>query len=157
MHYEGFGPNIRIGFPQRSIGKLRDIPKEKWGEQENNGFDFVRIFFPNVSAFLAPELAQIAQLFPGPTPDKNRTVLLYARKEPPKDDADRANIEAMINFLRDVTYKEDYLLGLDIQKGLQSGAHQDLVFGRNERGNQYFHEWVNWYLQDDPTLPKPTL
>jgi phenylpropionate dioxygenase-like ring-hydroxylating dioxygenase large terminal subunit len=157
MHYEGFGPNIRIGFPQRSIGKLRDIPKEKWGEQENNGFDFVRIFFPNVSAFLAPELAQIAQLFPGPTPDKNRTVLLYARKEPPKDDADRANIEAMINFLRDVTYKEDYLLGLDIQRGLQSGAHQDLVFGRNERGNQYFHEWVNWYLQDDPTLPKPTL
>ncbi len=156
-HYEAFGPHIRIGFPQRSIGKLREVPRETWGEQENNGFDFVRIFFPNVSAFLAPELAQIAQLFPGPTPDKNRTVLLYARRDPPKDDADRAAIEGMINFLRDVTYNEDYLMGLDIQKGLESGAHDKLVFGRNERGNQYFHEWVNWYLQDDPTLPKPTL
>ena len=157
MHYEGFGPNIRIGFPQRSIAKLREIPREQWDDQENNGFDFVRIFFPNVSAFLAPEIAQIAQLFPGPTPDKNRTVLLYARKDPPKDDEDKAGIEQMINFLRDVTYNEDYVIGLEIQKGLESGAHEDLVFGRNERGNQYFHEWLNWYLQDDPTLPKPVM
>lgn len=156
-HYEAFGPNLRIGFPQRSIARLRELPRESWAEQENNGFDFVRIFFPNVSAFLAPELAQIAQLFPGPTPDKNRTVLLYARKDPPKDEADRAKIEQMITFLRDVTYNEDYVIGLKIQQGLESGAHDNVTFGRNERGNQYFHEWVNWYLQDDATLPKPVL
>lgn len=156
-HYEAFGPNLRIGFPQRTIGDLRKLPREEWGTQENNGFDFVRIFFPNVSAFLAPEITQIAQLFPGPTPDKNRTVLLYLRRDPPKDDEDRAAIEAAITFFRDVTYNEDYLIGLDIQKGLEAGAHQDLVFGRNERGNQYFHEWVNWYLQDDATLPQPKL
>lgn len=156
-HYEGFGPNIRIGFPQRSIAKLRDVPREKWGEQENNGYDFVRIFFPNVSVFIAPELTQIAQLFPGPTPDKNRTVLMYARRDPIKDEADREQCEKMINFLRDVTYGEDYVVGLSIQKGLESGAHEDILFGKNERGNQYFHEWLNWYLQDDPTLPKPVM
>jgi phenylpropionate dioxygenase-like ring-hydroxylating dioxygenase large terminal subunit len=156
-HYEAYGPNLRIGFPHRDIGKLRDLPRDSWGDQENNGFDFVRIFFPNVSAFLAPEITQIAQLFPGPTPDKNRTVLLYARKNPPSDAADQANIDAAITFFRDVTYNEDYLIGLDIQKGLESGAHENLVFGHNERGNQYFHEWVNWYLQDDPSLPKPAL
>ena len=156
-HYEAFGPNLRIGFPHRDIAKIRDVPREEWGNQENNGFDFVRIFFPNVSAFLAPELAQIAQLFPGPTPDKNRTVLLYARKDPPEDAEDAAAIDTTINFLRDVTYNEDYVLGYDIQKGLESGALEELIFGRNERGNQYFHEWVNWYLQDDPTLPKPVL
>jgi phenylpropionate dioxygenase-like ring-hydroxylating dioxygenase large terminal subunit len=156
-HYEGFGPNMRIGFPQRGITRLRDIPREQWGDEENNGFDFVRIFFPNCSAFLAPELAQIAQLFPGPTPDKNRTVLLYCRKDPPKDDADRASIDATINWLRDVTYNEDYVLGLAIQKGLESGAHEELLFGRNERGNQFFHEWLNWYLEDDTTLPTPVM
>lgn len=156
-HYEAFGPNLRIGFAQRSIDRLRDLPRNTWGSQENNGFDFVRILFPNVSAFLAPEIAQIAQLFPGPTPGQNRTVLLYARKEPPRDADDTAALEAMITFLRDVTYNEDYKIGLDIQKGLESGAHEDLVFGRNERGNQYFHEWVNWYLEDDATLPKPRL
>jgi phenylpropionate dioxygenase-like ring-hydroxylating dioxygenase large terminal subunit len=157
MHYEGFGPNMRIGFPQRSIAKLRDIPREQWDRQENNGFDFVRIFFPNVSVFIAPEITQIAQLFPGPTPDKNRTVLLYAHKTAPRDDAEKASAEQMMNFLRDVTYGEDYVIGMEIQKGLESGAHEDIVFGRNERGNQFFHEWLNWYLEDDPTLPKPVM
>ena len=89
MHYEGFGPNIRIGFPQRRIAEaLRPLPREQWGAQENNGFDFVRIFFPNVSIFIAPEITQVAQLFPGPTPDKNRTVLNYLRREAPRDDDD---------------------------------------------------------------------
>ena len=158
MHYEGFGPNIRIGFPQRRIAEaLRPLPREQWGAQENNGFDFVRIFFPNVSIFIAPEITQIAQLFPGPTPDKNCTVLNYLRREAPRDDADRASLEAMMTFFRDVTYNEDYLIGLEIQKGLASGAHDELVFGRNERGNQYFHEWLNWYLQDDPDMPQPVL
>lgn len=157
-HYEGFGPNIRIGFPQRRIAEaLRPLPREQWGEQENNGYDFVRIFFPNVSIFIAPEITQIAQLFPGPTPDRNRTVLNYLRREAPRDGEDRTNIEAMINFFRDVTYNEDYVIGLEIQKGLESGAHDDLVFGRNERGNQYFHEWLNWYLEDDPSLPEPVM
>ncbi|MFA7585227.1 MAG: SRPBCC family protein [Novosphingobium sp.] len=158
MHYEGFGPNIRIGFPQRRIADaLKDVPREEWGNQENNGYDFVRIFFPNVSCFVAPEITQVAQLFPGPTPDKNRTVLNYLRREPIKDDQDRESAEAAMNFFRDVTYTEDYIVGLEIQKGLESGAHDELVFGKNERGNQYFHEWLNWYLEDDASAPEPVL
>lgn len=158
MHYEGFGPHQRIGFPHHRIGEaLQDVPREEWGTQENNGFDFVRILFPNVSVFVAPEITQVAQLFPGPTPERNRTVLNYLRRDPVRDEEDRANVEAAINFFRDVTYTEDYLIGLEIQRGLETGAHDDLVFGRNERGNQYFHEWLNWYLQDDPDLPEPVM
>jgi phenylpropionate dioxygenase-like ring-hydroxylating dioxygenase large terminal subunit len=155
-HYESYGPHIRIGFPQVSIAKLRDVPREQWGAQENNGFDFVRILFPNVSAFLAPEIAQIAQLFPGPTPDRNRTVLNYVRRDPPRDEADRAQLEEMITFLRDVTYEEDYLIGLEIQKGMESGAMESIVLGRNERGNQFFHETVDWYLGGRKG-PRPTV
>lgn len=158
MHYEGFGPNIRIGFPQRRIAEaLGCVPRAQWGEQENDGFDFVRIFFPNVSIFIGPEITQVAQLFPGPTPGSNRTVLNYLRRAPLRDEEDRRETEAAIDFFRDVTYQEDYLIGLEIQKGLESGAHDELVFGRNERGNQYFHEWLNWYLQDDPDLPEPVM
>ncbi len=158
MHFEGFGPNFRIGFPQRRIAEaLRPLPRGEWGAQENNGYDFVRIFFPNVSTFIAPEITQIAQLFPGPTPGTNRTVLNYLRREPIRDEEDKAKVEAMITFFRDVTYEEDYLIGLEVQKGLESGAHDEVTFGRNERGNQYFHEWLNWYLEDDPSAPKPFL
>ena len=158
MHYEGFGPHQRIGFPHHKIAEaLKDVPRAEWGTQENNGFDFVRIMFPNVSAFIAPEITQVAQLFPGPTPGENRTVLNYLRREPIRDEEDRAAVEASMNFFRDVTYEEDYVIGLEIQKGLESGAHDELVFGRNERGNQFFHEWLNWYLQDDADLPEPSM
>lgn len=145
-HYESFGPHLRIGFPQVSIAKLRDVPRDAWKSEENRGFDFVRILFPNISAFLAPEIAQIAQLFPGPTPEENRTVLLYIRREPPRDEEDKAQIEQMIDFLRDVTYQEDYVIGLEIQKGLKTNAFDSIVLGRNERGNQFFHETLQWYL-----------
>jgi len=158
MHYEAFGPHLRIGFPHRTISAdLRPIPREQWGTRENHGFDFVRILFPNVAAFIAPEITQIAMLFPGPTPGTNRTVLSYLRRDPPKDDAEHASIEASIDFFRDVTNDEDYRIGEQIQNGLESGAHDELLFGRNERGNQYFHEWLNWYLEDDDSLPKPVL
>lgn len=157
-HYEGFGPNMRISFPQKSIAEcLKDVPREEWGTQENNGYDFVRIFFPNLSCFVAPEITQIAQLFPGETPDTNRTVLNYFRREPVRDEEDRANLETAINFFRDVTYTEDYLIGMEIQKGLESGAHKELVFGRNERGNQFFHEWLNWYLAGDAKAAEPVM
>ena len=153
-HYESFGAHLRIGFPQVSIARLRDVPREAWNGEENRGFDFVRILFPNISAFLAPEIAQIAQLFPGPTPEENRTILLYVRKEPPRDEEDKAQLEQMIDFLRDVTYQEDYVIGLEIQRGLKAQAFDDIVLGRNERGNQFFHETLQWYL-DGRTGPQP--
>ncbi|OYU35514.1 SRPBCC family protein [Novosphingobium sp. PASSN1] len=157
-HYEAFGPHMRIGFPQhRIVETLPAVPREEWGAQENNGFDFARILFPNVSMFIAPEITQVAQLFPGPTPDRNRTVLTYLRREPIRDEADREQAEAAMNFFRDVTYTEDYLIGMDVQQGLQSGAHDEFLFGRNEPGNQYFHEWLDWYLQDDTEIPEPVL
>jgi len=156
-HYEGFGPNMRIGFPQRGIKAMRDEPRESWGKLENKYFDFVRIFFPNVSAFVAPEITQFAQLFPGPTPDKNRTVLMFVRKDPPKDDTDREAVEGMMDWLRNVVRDEDYWIGDEIQKGVKSGAHRDIIFGLNERGNQFFHEWVDWYLAEDPSRPIPEM
>lgn len=157
-HYEAFGPHLRIGFPQVQIAeKLADFPRDQWGERENFGYDFVRILFPHVSLFMAPEITQLAQLFPGPTPDKNITVLSFFRREGPKDEADAAGIEGMMDWLRDVVHDEDYLIGNRIQQGLASGAHDSIILGRNERGNQYFHEWVDWYLNDDPSAPKPVL
>ncbi|WP_394998367.1 SRPBCC family protein [Sphingomonas sp.] len=77
-----------------------------------------------MSAFIVPEITQMAQLFPGPTPDKNRSVLSYMRRDPPKDTEEQASIEASMTFFRDVTYNEDYLIGLDIQKGLDANAHE---------------------------------
>lgn len=157
-HYEAFGPHMRIGFAQTTIKEsFAKVPKSDWGKMENDGFDFVRILFPNVSIFLAPEITQVAQLFPGDTPDSNKSVLTFFRREPPKDEEDRAGLEGMMDFLKSVVLDEDYMIGDIIQKGLNSGAHDSIVLGKNERGNQYFHECLAWYVNGDPSAPKPVL
>ena len=156
MKYDAYGPHIRTGYAQTRIGELRSKPREAWAGLENQGFDFVRTLFPNVSIFLAPEIAQIAVLLPGPTVRENRTLLFYIAAQAPEDEAERETLVGMMNFLRDVTNHEDYELGLGIQKGLESGALQNVVFGRNERGNQYFHKWVDFYV-DATTTTAPVL
>ena len=159
-HYEGFGPNMRVSTSCRSLATLRDVPRDSWDEEEGRRFGFIRIFFPNVTGTLnaAPDVSLFTQTLPGPTPDKCRIVNLYCRKDPPRDESERENIEKHIDWVTaDIARDEDNAISLLIQRGLESGAHKGMLFGRNERGNQYFHEWLNWYLQADPALPKPVM
>ena len=155
-HYEGFGPHIRLGFPQNSITRLKDLPREEWGLQENRGYDFIRVLFPNFSFFLAPEMGQFAQLMPGPTPDKNVTIMNYLYPKKPETEEEMKKLDEMCDFFFNVVEEEDYFLGLKVQNGLESGAMEHVTFGRNEVGNQYFHKWVEYYLSGE-TLPKPQL
>lgn len=158
MHFEAFGPHMRVGYPQRSIvEEMSKVPREQWADKETQGYDFVRTIFPNVSIFVAPELTQIAQLLPGPKPGENRTILYYVRRNPPTGEEDAKQLHTMIDWIRDVVDEEDYGVGLKVQRGLESGAAENVIFGRNERGNQYFHRWVNYYLANDPSAKRPEL
>jgi phenylpropionate dioxygenase-like ring-hydroxylating dioxygenase large terminal subunit len=160
-HYEGFGPHMRIGYAEHTIAKLRELPREQWG-READGYTFMRYLFPNVTASLFPfDLSIFTQLLPGSTPGESRLVTLYVRKNPPRGEAEREqlkkdlqhNIEVANITLRD----EDLAIGIATQRSLESGAHESLLYGRNERGPQYFHEWVNWYLRNDPSAAKPVM
>jgi len=155
--YEGFGPHIRLGFPQNSIVDLRDVPREEWGRRENHGFDFVRMLFPNFSFFLAPEMCQFAQLFPGPNANQNTTVLNYIFPSKPETEEGMKALNEMCDFFYNVVLEEDYFLGLRVQAGLESGAMTHQVFGRNEPGNQFFHKWLDYYLDESGQTPKPVM
>ena len=155
--FDGFGPHMRIGFPRTTIGDLRKVPEDQWWAREHEEYGFVRTLFPNISIALGLGVGQVAQLIPGPTPDKNRTILNYIHPHAPGNEAERAETDKAMQFLRDVTNDEDYVLGLKIQKGLESGALDSVVFGRNERGNQFFHKCVEHYLADDPAAAFPRL
>jgi len=157
-HYEGFGPNMRIGFVLKSIKALRDVPREQWGQLENDGgFVFMRFLFPNVTVSFQPVISSFTQIYPGPTPERSRMVILYLSKEAPASEAEREKTEDEINFRYTTLRDEDCANGINTQRGLMSGAHPGLVYGRNECGDQYFHEWVDWYLRADPLLPKPVI
>jgi len=155
--YEGHGPHILIGFPQNAITRLHDLPREDWGKQENNGYDFIRMLFPNFALFLAPEMCQFAQLFPGDAPDKNVTVMNYCFPKKPETEEGLKSLDEMCDFFFNVVEEEDYLLGLQVQNGLESGAMTHQVFGRNEPGNQFFHKWVDYYLDETGQTPAPVM
>jgi phenylpropionate dioxygenase-like ring-hydroxylating dioxygenase large terminal subunit len=155
--YEGFGPHIRLGFPQNSITRLKDLPRAEWGLQENKGYDFIRMLFPNFSFFLAPEMCQFAQLFPGPVPDRNTTVLNYIFPTKPDTEEGLKALDEMCDFFYNVVLEEDYVLGLRVQNGLESGAMTHQVFGRNEPGNQFFHKWLAYYLDETGQTPEPVM
>ncbi len=155
--YEGFGPHIRLGFPQNSITRLHDLPREEWGRQENHGYDFIRMLFPNMSFFLAPEMGQLAQLFPGPKVNENTTVMNYIFPTKPETAEGLETLDKMCDFFFDVVEEEDYFLGLKVQNGLESGAMTHQTFGRNEPGNQFFHKWVAYYLDETGQTPMPVM
>jgi phenylpropionate dioxygenase-like ring-hydroxylating dioxygenase large terminal subunit len=158
MTFDAYGPHLRIGFAATPIlSRLAAVPKLEWADQENVAFDFVRTLFPNTSIFVAPEITQFATIFPGPKPGENRTVLSFLRRNPPEDAEDLQRIEQMMDFLQNVVNDEDYLLGLRVQKGLESGALQSVVFGRNEQGNQHFHHCVDHYVAAEDGAPVPVL
>ncbi|MBR9911825.1 MAG: Rieske 2Fe-2S domain-containing protein [Gammaproteobacteria bacterium] len=156
MEFGAYGPHTLICFPHLAIKeKLADVPPDEFHQHENNGYDWIRTLFPNVSIFVAPEITMISQIIPGPKPNQNTTYLNFIHPSKPVDDD--AELETMMDWLRDVVDTEDYHVGLAIQKGLEAHAFDNVTFGRNERGNQLFHKYVDWYLANDPNAAKPEL
>lgn len=156
-HYEGFGPHIRLGFPQKSIVDLKGLPRDEWGRHENDGYDFIRMLFPNFALFLAPEMCQFAQLFPGDAPNTNVTIMNYVFPTKPETDEEMQKLDEMCDFFYNVVEEEDYFLGLKVQNGLESGAMTHQTFGRNEPGNQFFHKWIEYYLDETGQTPMPVM
>ena len=154
--YEAFGPHIRLSYPQHRIVELNALPREEWGERENLNYDFIRMLFPNFAMFLAPEMCQVAQLFPGDAPGRNVTVMNYIFPKPPANNEELQQLDQMSDFFFDVVEKEDYLMGMRVQQGLEARATDHVTFGRNELGNQYFHRWIDHYLSQG-TVPEPRL
>lgn len=157
MEFELAGHHMYINFPQRGVLKLRDVPEEDLYKHENDGYDFIRMFFPNVSIFVAPEITMISQIIPGPAYNENTTVLHFVHPEPAKDEEEEQARQQMADWLRDVVYEEDYKVGLQVQRGLESGHLKNVTFGRNERLNQYFHKMVKYYVDGDMSKAEPQL
>ena len=114
------------------------------------------MLFPNFAMFLAPEMCQVAQLFPGDEPGRNVTMMNYIFPKAPASDEELQQLDQMSDFFFDVVEKEDYLMGMRVQQGLAARATDHVTFGRNELGNQYFHRWIEHYLSQG-TVPEPRL
>ena len=103
--------------------------------------------FPHISiaSFYGGGLrgALISQLFPGETVGESFTTQYYVMEHEPKDEDAIKAAHEQFDFLEIVVRDEDYATGKRQHEALQSGLMKEVLFGRNERGGQVFHQWVD--------------
>ena len=145
MTYEPHGPHLRLGFPRQGITDLHAIARENWDPEDR--IADVHIIFPMLSlAGGWKGQAMVSQLFPGPTPDRSRTVQTFISRDPLATDSEKIAGAQRADFLHNVVRDEDYATGFRITSALRSGANKEFIFGRNEVALQHVHRWVDTIL-----------
>ena len=86
--------------------------------------------------------AMISQLFPGETVGESYTTQFYVMENQPATEADIKSAHEQFDFLEIVVRDEDYATGKRQHEALQSGLMKEVLFGKNERGGQVFHQWA---------------
>lgn len=154
MTYDAYGPHQRVTFPTHKINGLRNKPQENWETEE--GIAVVRTVFPNVSFAISHHGGLVSQLFPGPTPDRSRTIQNHIYPRLPANEAERAQMDASVSLFISAVENEDNWVCAKIQRGLASGGNKDFVFGRNELGLHRLHEWIDYYVEGGQESPRTT-
>jgi phenylpropionate dioxygenase-like ring-hydroxylating dioxygenase large terminal subunit len=152
MTVDAWGPHQRVAFARRNLHELRDVPRGEW--QAGGHMGLVHTVFPHVSvAGNGGTGMMVSQLIPGPTPDRSRTIQSHVIVADASEEQ-RKQTMLRADFLEYVVTEEDYKTGLGIQAALASGANAEFLFGRNEPGNQRFHEWVDRLLDTPVDAPR---
>ncbi|MGE0667955.1 MAG: aromatic ring-hydroxylating dioxygenase subunit alpha [Sphingomonadales bacterium] len=151
LTYDAFGPHQRIGFAHHDILPATGKPRAE--RKLNDGLTVIRTLFPHVSfAVRHGEGGVVSQLFPGDRHDRSVTWQVFLSAKVPETEEEMAMVAMRSKMLHDVVKDEDYKTVDGVQEGLASGAIPDVIFGRNEIGNQRLHRWIAHYSQE---IPRP--
>jgi phenylpropionate dioxygenase-like ring-hydroxylating dioxygenase large terminal subunit len=141
--YDLFGPHVRIGFANKPIHEIRDRPESEWPPMWEV-MSMVHYLFPNVSISGQPNRPlMVSRLLPGPTPERSTTVQYHYYRQPVEGDEAVATAEARRQLYAQVTGQEDFVTGFKINRSLGAMGDDHIRFGRNERGNQNLHTWID--------------
>lgn len=134
------GPHRRTVFPKRTIRELAGQPDEVLGTTLRKHANVLFHIFPSTLVLVQPDHAAVFHAFPdGPT--RTRFTSYTAVPEAPLGPKARAHWDANNAILYDAT-SEDFALGESIQRGLASGANDEVVFGAFEHALEHFHAQV---------------
>lgn len=140
--FDRFGTHGRMISTRRSFDQLDDLPRDEWTLPEHA----VILYFitPGAVLIYQQDHAQLYQSRPGTSPDEaHLSVSLYVPPNSPRSDRHWArNFELLI----EVTDTEDFTTAAGMQRGFHSGAHDSVVFGRNEPALHHFHESLDSLL-----------
>lgn len=155
--YDFWGPHQRVSTPalqsqategmatRGDMPDLTTVPIEEWPIDALAGG--VYAMFPNISFACGSTGGMISQLWPGPTPDRSRTIQYhFVSHEPTEEERGMSMMSAA--FLENVVRNEDYWMGLRVQKSLSTGVQEHVLFGKNEGGGRHYHRWVDRLIDE---------
>lgn len=148
--YDLYGPHVRLGFANKPLPPMRELPIDEW--QLNLAMSLVHYVFPNVSISGQPNTGlMVSRVLPGPTVDKSIVTQYQYFREPLVNEEMLAEAERKRATYEAVTRDEDFATVMKITAALPAIADDHFRFGRNERGNQNIHRWIDALV--DGTAP----
>jgi len=136
--FDHFAPHIRVVLPKRSIQSLRDQPRSTWSLREHA--NVLYLVFPNTLILVMPDHASMFHIYPLAM-DRCRIQACMLVPEAPTTGDASSYWDRNLAILHEAI-AEDFALGEGIQRGLASGANDDLLFGRFEQSLTWFHHDV---------------
>ncbi|OBK21463.1 (2Fe-2S)-binding protein [Mycobacterium asiaticum] len=138
--FDAYGPHHRLIFPLNTILDLENIPEDQW--IPFNNFVVIYALFPNIVISVTMANGELFRVYPGDRPGRSITVHQNSTPLDMSDESVAAGAQAVFEYAHATVRDEDYQLAERLQANLESGAREQLLFGRNEPGLQHRHiEW----------------
>ncbi len=131
--FDPFGDHGRMVSPRRSIDELDETARAEWSLLPHA--TILWYFQPNTVFIYQQDHAQVYRANPGPTADE--CVLDVSLYVPPNNLRSERHWQRNLDLLVEVTDTEDFSTMAGAQRGFHTGAHDSLVFGRNEPALQH--------------------
>ena len=151
--YYAWGPHQHIKAPALQkgyratevLGYLQDI-----ADKPEHAWDLETLTYGIWTVFPCTSIApfgggargvMISQILPGANVGESITHQIYVMEEAPVG----AELEAankQFEWFQEVVMTEDYAMGASIQQALPGSGIDHVPLGRNELGNQRFHQWA---------------
>ncbi|MDT5221345.1 MAG: hypothetical protein QOF15_3450 [Mycobacterium sp.] len=146
--FDAYGPHHRLIFPLNTILDLDNIPEDKW--VPFNSMVVIYAIFPNIVLSVTIANGELFRVYPGDRPGRSITVHQNSTPLDLSDESTAAGAQAVFEYAHATVRDEDYRLVAGLQANLESGAREQLVFGRNEPGLQHRHIAWQQALKDEP-------
>jgi phenylpropionate dioxygenase-like ring-hydroxylating dioxygenase large terminal subunit len=150
--YDLYGPHVRLGFANKPMLTMRDLPDDEWRLRE--AMSLVHYIFPNISISGLPGSGlMMSRIYPGTSPDRCTVEQFQYFREPMVTDEQITEADAKRELYYAVTRDEDFATVLEVTDSFTAMPNNVIRYGRNEQGNQNLHRWVDALLNDTtPTL-----
>jgi len=146
--WDRFGRGSRMVAVRRSIENVRHQPESEWNLLDHSVVLYQ--IFPNTMLIHQIDHVEVVQAFPADrSPDSSRVVFSAYTPQPVTDDRARRHFERNFDLLLEVTEKEDFHLGEQIQRGFHVEGHDRVLYGRNEPGLAHYHRMIKEALGED--------